>query len=82
MKFPDMTTTTINVPNSLLEKIDAYAEHHLLNRSACIRILTAKGLKDGTENLAPNKPVGCQELQHTKHQEIINIGAIRQTKES
>lgn len=49
MKFPDMTTTTINIPKSLLEEIDTYAEAHLLNRSACIRLLATQGLKDATE---------------------------------
>ncbi len=48
MKFPDMTTTTINVPTRLLEEIDTYAEKHLLNRSACIRLLATQGLKDAT----------------------------------
>ena len=55
MTFPDMTTTTINVPKSLLEEIDTYAEKHLLNRSACMRLLTAKGLKDATAN--PEHPI-------------------------
>jgi metal-responsive CopG/Arc/MetJ family transcriptional regulator len=50
MKFPDMTTTTINVPTRLLEEIDTYAEKHLLNRSACIRLLATQGLKDATVN--------------------------------
>ena len=55
MKFPDMTTTTINVPTRLLEEIDNYAEQHLLNRSACIRLLAAQGLKDATAT--PGTPV-------------------------
>ena len=50
MKFPDITTTTINVPTRLLEEIDTYAEKHLLNRSACIRLLATQGLKDATAN--------------------------------
>ena len=55
MKFPDMTTTTINVPTRLLEEIDTYAEKHLLNRSACIRLLATQGLKDATANPDSNE---------------------------
>ncbi len=56
MKFPEMTTTTINVPTRLLEEIDTYAEQHLLNRSACIRLLAAQGLKDATASPEYPKP--------------------------
>lgn len=46
MKFPAMTTTTINLPTSLLEQIDTYATQRLLNRSACVRNLVIEALRD------------------------------------
>lgn len=45
MKFPTMTTTTINLPTSLLEQIDTYATQRILNRSACVRELVTEALK-------------------------------------
>jgi metal-responsive CopG/Arc/MetJ family transcriptional regulator len=48
MKFPDMTVTTINLPTTLLEQIDRYANKRILNRSACVRELVTEALKDTT----------------------------------
>lgn len=64
MKFPDMTVTTINVPTRLLEEIDTYAEQHLLNRSACIRLLATQGLKDATAS--PGTPVIAKRYAESK----------------
>ena len=55
MTFPDMITTTINLPKTLLKEIDAYAEKQLLNRSACIRLLVSRGLKDFTASHEPSR---------------------------
>lgn len=44
MKFPDMTTTTINLPTTLLREIDRYASKRILNRSACVRELVTHAL--------------------------------------
>lgn len=55
MKFPDMTTTTINLPTTLLEQIDIYATKRIQNRSACVRELVTHALKDA-ENLKPSIP--------------------------
>ena len=51
MTFPDMITTTINLPKTLLEEIDTYAEKHLLNRSACMRLLVSKTLNEAKGNV-------------------------------
>ena len=59
MKFPDMTTTTINLPTSLLEQIDHYATKRILNRSACVRELVTEALKD-TEHPKSDLPI-CEE---------------------
>ena len=56
MKFPDMTTTTINLPTSLLEQIDHYAAKRILNRSACVRELVTEALKD-SKHLKPSIPI-------------------------
>lgn len=45
MTFPDMITTTINLPKSLLNEIDALASKRIVNRSACVRDLVAEALK-------------------------------------
>ena len=59
MKFPEMTTTTINLPTTLLNQIDLYATKRILNRSPCVRELVTEALKD-TESLKPSIPI-CEE---------------------
>lgn len=81
MTFPDMITTTINLPKSLLEVIDTYAEQHLLNRSACIRLLVSKGMKDTNPNLDHSKSAGNEVQKYAAHQEHINTKDRQETKE-
>lgn len=61
MKFPEMTTTTINLPTTLLKQIDLYATQRVLNRSACVRELVTEALKD-TEHPKSSIPI-CEEQQ-------------------
>ena len=61
MTFPDMITTTINLPKTLLKEIDAYAEKQLLNRSACIRLLVSRGMKDTNRDLDLTKSAGNED---------------------
>ena len=50
MKFPAMTTATINLPTSLLVQIDTYATQRILNRSACVRELVTEALKETNQH--------------------------------
>ena len=63
MKFPNMTTTTINLPTTLLKEIDLYATKRILNRSACVRELVTEALKD-TESPEQAIPI-CKHTERT-----------------